>query len=430
MREPLANLGAKAFARIARSRGHLTNSAKLAGGYCAQVLLQMVYFLILTRMLGPDRFGQFAAALAAINLVSPLAGLGFSEVALVRVSQDKKSTLMWAANATLVTAVMGCIAAIGLAFAAALLAGNGWLDWYVVLGLAISELVLVRCCLVVGRIHQARGEITRCSAIHVAVAAMKALIALSLFLSGQESLLLLVILLDVCFSPLLLLLVIKLNGRIPLNAFSWADLMTELRLAVSFGTSVVCKAVYTDLDKLFLARWTTPYVVGTYAAGYKMLSLSFMPIRAVLEATFPRQIQLATQTQSACLWFTSKVLLLNTAIASTIAAGFFIFAPWVTLVLGEDFEESVGVLRIGFLLPVLQAFHYTLGNYLTAIGHQTVRTVVQMFVLLVYVIAGVIFIPLYSWQGAIWTSLSCELLLGSLFAVSCFVFFLKDQNAK
>lgn len=416
---PLGRVTRRTVATIRQSRTHAVASATLAGGYGAKLALQLAYFLILTRMLGPEQFGRFAAALAAINLVAPLAGLGFGEVALVRVSQDCAKTGLWASTALAITASFGALLAICLAVVSAALASPRWLDWQLMLGLAISELVLVRCCLVIARIHQARREILRTSTINVAIAFVKASIAFGLLMLNHKSLLALVLLLDICLTPLLIAFLVSLWRRAPRSSFSLAQVRSELRLAFSFAGSVICKGAYTDLDKLFLARFTTAYTVGTYAAGYKVLALAFMPIRAVLEATFPRQIQLADSDPRGSVRFTGKLLASNLAMASVIAALIYLLAPLATRLLGEEFQDSIGVLRLGFLLPVLQALHYTFGNYLTAIGRQSFRTLMQLIVLGVYVAAGLILIPLYSWRGAIWTSIGCETLLAVLFAVGC-----------
>jgi O-antigen/teichoic acid export membrane protein len=400
----------------------------LAGGYGLQLAFQMVYFLILTRMLGPELFGRFAAALAAINLVSPLAGIGFGEVALVRVSQDPEKTGVWAATALAVTGTLGAMLAICLAVMSGVLASDRWLDWHLMLGLAISELVLVRCCLVIARVHQARRETLRTSTIYVAVAAVKALIALSLLMLDHKSLLALVLLLDLCLAPLLFAFFSSLRRRVPWSSISMTHLRRDARLAFSFAGGITCKAASADLDKLFLARWSSSYTVGTYAAGYKMLALSFMPIRAILEATFPRQLQLANRDPEQCIRFAGSLLVVNLAIASVISSGIYLLAPLVTYLLGEEFRDSIDILRLGFLLPVLQALHYTFGTYLTAIGHQSFRTLMQLLALGAYIVAGLILIPLYSWRGAIWTSLGCETLLVVLVAFGCLALARRGRN--
>ncbi|TWU39198.1 lipopolysaccharide biosynthesis protein [Novipirellula artificiosorum] len=428
-RTSVFHVGRDHFVRkLQQSRGHLTASATLAFGYVAQLAFQMGYFLILTRMLGAERFGQFAAALAAINVISPIAGIGYAEVALVRVSQDRDSTGLWASNALAVTTGMGIGLAVCLASVSGMLDASRWLDWYLMFGLAISELVLVRCCMVIARVHQARREIGRTSLINISIAATKALIALCLFLTGHTSLVTLIILLDLCLSLLLICYFRSLSRRSSNAPISYARLKSDFQLACSFATGVFCKAVYTDMDKLFLARWSTASVVGTYAAGYKILSLSFTPIRAILEATFPRQIELAECSRGDCARFTRSILLINLVLAAGLAGLIYMFAPWATLLFGDDFQGSVAVLRIGFLLPVVQAVHYTLGNFLTATNHQSFRTIMQIVVLVVYIVVGLIVIPLYSWHGAIWTSLGCETLLAMLLATGCLLFSLRARD--
>lgn len=205
-------------------------------------------------------------------------------------------------------------------------------------------------------------------------------------------------------------------------------LRTNSGLALSFTSGVFSKAVYTDMDKLFLAKWSIPEVVGMYAAGYKVLSLAFLPIRAILEATFPRQVEHAAISGRSCALFSTSLLAANVALASLLSVVIYTMAPWAPLFLGSDFTDSVAILRMGCILPVLQAAHYTMGNYLTAIGRQTIRSNTQIVIVVVYLLVAFILIPRYSWHGAIWTSLFCEGLLVFLFGIACLRFDRKTQN--
>ena len=405
--------------RLSGSRGHASASATLAFGYIAQLGFQTGYFLILTRLLGVDTFGRFAAALAAINLISPLAGIGYGEVALVRVSEETRNGGLWAIHATLVTVIMGTVVTIGLALASMVIPEERWLSWPVILGLSLSELVLVRGCHVISRVHQACGRVGRTSVINVSVSAIKFSVALTLLLAGRSSIGSLVLALDVLIAAAFAGFVVQCLRETGTTAIRIRLLVENFGLALSFAAGVVSKAVYTDLDKLFLAKWTNSVVVGTYAAGYKIISLSFMPMRAILEATFPRQVQLAKRDASGCKRFTYSVMLVNIGLGACIALALFVTAPLLVYVLGDEFADSVDVLRWGFLLPVFQAVHYTLGNHLTAIGQQHARMALQVILLVIYVVAGIIVIPIYSWKGAIGTSLGCEFLLGMMFMIAC-----------
>ncbi|TWU48110.1 lipopolysaccharide biosynthesis protein [Rubripirellula reticaptiva] len=429
-RGKLSNLvatGRSAISKGSGAREHLTDSVILAIGYVAQLILQMGYFLILTRMLGAERFGQFAAALAAINLVSPFAGIGYSEVALIRVSQDREETGLWLANSVVATLALGIPLAIALALICSQTGSGNLIEWHLMLGLAICELALVRACLAIARIRQARREIKGTSAINVSVSATKAIVAMLLWMSGNDSLLMLVIILDICFTPVLLYFFVSLARQSSATQVSWTALRSNFKLALSFTTGVFSKAVYTDMDKLFLARWTTSEIVGTYAAGYKILSLAFLPIRAILEATFPKQVAYAAKSPSDCLKFSSRVLGVNLLIACCLSACIYLLAPWATVLLGEDFNDSVDVLRVGCVLPILQVLHYSMGNYLSAIGRQTFRATAQVTVVIAYVAVAWFLIPRYSWHGAIWTSLSCEFLLVLLLSTGCFASFFRDD---
>jgi len=407
---------------VNKSRRHLTSSMLLATGYVAQIGFQMIYFLVLIRMLGPEVFGHFAAALAAITLASPLAGLGYTEVALVRVSQRPREAGLWAVNAIVVTAIMGTLVAVGLAGGFGLQSSGNWLHWKCVLGLGLTELVLVRCCNAIARVEQASGYIFRTALNHALIAAMRAGVAGVLYGSGFRSLELLIMALMIALAPIALGFYVVLARRAGPMAFSWQRLRDEFGLAFSFSTGMASQVIYTDLDKLFLARWTTPYVVGTYTAGYKILTLAFMPIRAVLEATIARKLQLGLRQPRECIRFTIKLYGATVSLAIVIAVCLFVLAPYATLVLGAEFEDSIAILRIGFLLPVIQTTHCVLSNYLTAIGRQPYRTSAQIITLLVYVVAGWFFIRNYSWLGAIYCSLACETLLAVLFGIGCIYF--------
>jgi O-antigen/teichoic acid export membrane protein len=194
-----------------------------------------------------------------------------------------------------------------------------------------------------------------------------------------------------------------------------------MRLAFSFATDLSCQTLSTNLDKLLLAFWYSPYVVGTYSAGYRLLFISAMPIRAVVEATFPHQVKLARNDRRASRYFTANIISLNLALSFAIAGLIFVLAPLATIVLGEDFRDSVGVLRLGAIFPIAQGCNYTLGKYLTATNRQTVRTKVQIIVTATYVGVGLIVIPLHSWKGAIWMAIGSESLLAVLFGFACLV---------
>ncbi|NJL48285.1 MAG: hypothetical protein HC929_13390 [Leptolyngbyaceae cyanobacterium SM2_5_2] len=86
-----------------------------------------------------------------------------------------------------------------------------------------------------------------------------------------------------------------------------------------------------------------------------------------------------------------------------------LFAPFVAPLLGEDFAESAQVLI--WLSPILliAGLQYLAADSLTGAGFQRSRSFVQVAAAAVNVGLNLYWIPRYSWQGAIWATLTSEL---------------------
>ncbi|MGL6341702.1 MAG: lipopolysaccharide biosynthesis protein [Waterburya sp.] len=86
------------------------------------------------------------------------------------------------------------------------------------------------------------------------------------------------------------------------------------------------------------------------------------------------------------------------AIASVIC--FWILAPFIPAILGEDYHDAVEALLWLSPLPALACFHFLAADILTGSGNQKSRSIVQVGSALVNVVLNIILIPLFSWKGA------------------------------
>ena len=107
----------------------------------------------------------------------------------------------------------------------------------------------------------------------------------------------------------------------------------------------------------------------------------------------------------------------------------YLLAPYATIVLGTDFQASVSVLQLGCVLPIIQSVHVIAGNYLTAIGRQSTKTLIQFSTLLLYTALGVLIIPFYSWPGAIFCALASESFLAIAIGCCCFYYTKIERKA-
>ncbi len=94
-------------------------TATLFGGNLAMLGLQTLQFVLLARWLGVASFGQVAAANALIAIAIPLAGLGYGNLLLLRVSRDRSAAraewgMRWSRSSGMGALLVGVAALAGV----------------------------------------------------------------------------------------------------------------------------------------------------------------------------------------------------------------------------------------------------------------------------------------------------------------------------
>src|SRR4051812_16040413 len=138
-------------------------TATLFGGNLAMLGLQTLQFVLLARWLGVASFGQVAAANALIAIAIPLAGLGYGNLVLLRVSRDRAAARAEWGNALIAVVGMGAL----LAGVAALVAWGVFTApdaIALVVTMAVGELIFVRSVVLLGQLYQARDRVEVTSA--------------------------------------------------------------------------------------------------------------------------------------------------------------------------------------------------------------------------------------------------------------------------
>jgi O-antigen/teichoic acid export membrane protein len=190
----------------------------------------------------------------------------------------------------------------------------------------------------------------------------------------------------------------------------WADRTDALHFSLGIGA----KALYTDLDKVVLARSAVAGELGAYTAAYRLVAMSFLPVRSLLDASasqfYRRGAESLTQAYAFALRLLKVALPYGVAVALLILA----CADLVPFVLGSSFESAVPMLRALALLPLIQSVHYSFSDALTAAGMQRLRTRLQWVVAAIYTLSALLVVPRLGWAGCVGVCLGCELLLAVL----------------
>ena len=88
-----------------------------------------------------------------------------------------------------------------------------------------------------------------------------------------------------------------------------------------------------------------------------------------------------------------------------------VFAPIIPLILGSEYSDSATALV--WLSPTIffKTMHLFAADTLTGADLQSVRSGSQVALAIINALLNFWLIPLYSWHGAIWSTLASEFLL-------------------
>jgi O-antigen/teichoic acid export membrane protein len=190
-----------------------------------------------------------------------------------------------------------------------------------------------------------------------------------------------------------------------------ARVTSELREGFYFSVSHSAASIYNDIDKTMLARLYTLEAAGLYAAAYRLIDVSFTPVRSLLFASFARFFQHGTAGLRGSFSFAKRLIPLAGAYGLFIGVALYLTAPLLPYLLGDEYQSAVEAVRWLALLPFLRAMHYFVADALTGAGFQGLRTGVQVIVGLFNVLINLVLIPTYSWRGAAWATIASDTLL-------------------
>lgn len=399
--------------RLADLRHNLLarNTLWMMAGHGLRLIVQATYFVLIARTLGAEGLGAFMGVVAMVNIASPFAGLGIGNLLIKNVSRDASLFSCCWGNALLVTLV-----------SAAVLFGLVMTFWYFVLAVsvpgslvlvvAVSDLIFGRLVDVSGQAYMAFQKLNRTAQFQVLLSSLRftaALLFLVLSPGHRPVDWSVFYLVGTAVSALVAVALVSRELGRPKLALE--RIRPEMKEGFYFATALSAQGIYNDIDKTMLVRLATLEATGIYAAAYRLIDVSFLPVRSLLWAAYARFFQHGMAGLQGTLGFAKRLLPMAGGYGLAVGVGLFLVAPLVPLVLGKDYTETVEALRWLALLPFLKAVHDFAADALTGAGFQGPRSCVQVLVAVTNVGLNFWLIPLYSWRGAAWASLLSDGLL-------------------
>lgn len=386
------------------------NFAWMLSGQMARSAVQGGCFVLVARALGVQGYGAFLGVMALMAILSPYVGWGAGYLLIQHASRDRAAFREWWGYAVQMTVLSG----VGLMAAAAAVS-------YVVLPrsvplalvllVAAAELVCQRLVDMGAQAFQAFHRLGRTAQLQVAPNLLRLFAAGAMLLAAPGSPMVWGVLYFASTVAAAAVSVVLVSAELGRPLFRRPFRVRQPRNGFYFAVTLSAQGIYNDIDKTMLVRLAGLAAAGVYGAAYRLVDVSFVPVKSLLYAAFARFFEHGKNGIGGTVAFARRLLPMAVAYAGLAGVALYLCAPLLPLVLGSDFAGVVPVVRWLAALPLLRALHYFAADALTGADRQGLRSGVQAVVGAANVGLNLLLIPQYSWRGAAVASLLSDGLL-------------------
>ncbi|NJK54804.1 MAG: oligosaccharide flippase family protein [Pleurocapsa sp. SU_5_0] len=392
------------------------------------IVMQAAYFIIIARLLGKENYGSFVAITAVANLVFPFVPMGSEHLLVKNVSTNRATFSTNWGNGLVLSIVNGTLFTL-LLFLLSPVLFPGNIPWVAILLILVADLICLALLDLGSKSLLASNMVNKTAQLEVLGTCSKLLAALSLLVFFPNPSVniwsYLYCASSVVMTVVTILLITKMLG-LPRPVFS--ELKSNLVQGFYFSISTSANNINANLDKSMLSKISGVGATGIYASAYRFIDVGNTPLLALFGATYTRFFQHGASGVRGSLNFGKRLLPLLTFYAIATIVGFWLLAPFIPLILGEDYRDAIEALLWLSPLPAIAAFQYLAADTLTGSGHQKSRSIIQVGAALVNVVLNIILIPLFSWKGA-----ACATIISDSLRLVCLwliVFILYRRESK
>jgi O-antigen/teichoic acid export membrane protein len=393
------------------------NTLWFLGGNGVRLLLQAAYFVLIARALGVAQYGAFVGALAMMALVAPFSSWGTGFILMKNVARDRRKFAHYWGAAFCLTVTAGVILVPVVTMVSRILWGKS-LPVMVLVLVGISDVIFVRILELSAQVFTAVELLRKNSELYIVLSILRALAALGFTMlvpARNAASWAFLYMLSAFVASVYSVIVVLRSFGVP----QWNSRLSypEFKEGFYFAVAQVSQTIYNDIDKTMLVRFSSLEATGIYGAAYRIVDVSFAPVSALVYAAFPRLLRHGDNGLSGAMQYAKKLISFSAVYGFACGGILYACAPFLSALLGKDFESAVVALRWLSPLVFIKSIHYFLADSLTSSGFQGPRTSIQLGIVAVNIFLNCWLIPAYSWRGAAWASLASDgLLLVSLYS--------------
>jgi O-antigen/teichoic acid export membrane protein len=376
-------------------------SAAITGAFLVYFLSAVAQILIV-RELGKLLYGEYVTLSATLGLMASALGFGFDVWVLNEGGRDPANL---ARNISLVLRVKLVIALVML-----LLVSIAWSNHIVEAPGFVVGVVGIICDSFASTSYSALRALRRNGQVAVlqVLAPLALVAALWLMPAASPSILLLYAVQTACSALLALVSlgrVWKLAGSLLGHAF---DLGYLVRGAWLFVAADVLSNIYSQSSIVILGRAVGPAEVGLFKPALNVIGFTFLVPSLVFLVGLP-------QLNAAGLSRRQYLSLVRVMAAGALLYGLAVWAGLaffgqliIRMLFGAEYDAALPLVRLMSLVPLFKAGSFVCVAILLSLNRPLLRVSIQAVITVASLVAGVLLIPVYGLQGAVWLYTAIE----------------------
>ncbi|MGI9621476.1 MAG: lipopolysaccharide biosynthesis protein [Acidimicrobiales bacterium] len=375
------------------------------------ILIITASFLMLGRQLGPAGYGEYVGLFAIITPVSAIGSA--AALATLQACFQEGRPVDFVVGAFLKLVVLGGIlATLIVAFVAPLILDD--LTMLAIVTIALSELVMVPAVRVMA------------GSIRVAAGVPAEVRSQMVMLFGRFSVLVILFATDTLTVERLgvgwllatsvvavFLLVIHLP-KFGIHVRRASTSFKDLKTVVQLGAPIYVSDFQTNGDKLVLNGAGLQAEAGLYGAAWRIANMTLTPLRAMNIAVFHRFLTPDDDERGAHVRRSKKFTFWSILVIVPIAAVVFVAAPLLVYIVGEEFSESVTMLRWLMLWVPIRAISLAPLSGLLGLNRLGTRLWILVGSASISMVLYIALIPDMGWEGAVIGTIVSEICLAVL----------------
>jgi O-antigen/teichoic acid export membrane protein len=314
-------------------------------GYAGVVALSLIPVVLLTRYLGPERFGRYTTVISLVTVVATVTDAGMSSLATREYAMlegvEREARMRDLLGLRMALTVLGLVAAVLFAVIAGY--SEGLLAGTVIASVATIALVLQHTLSVPLAAELRLGAIAALDLARQALTVI-AMVVLVLAGAGVFPLLAVTLLVYTVLVPVTARLVRGgISMRLELRPRAW---MSLLRLTVSFSLATAVGAVYVYTAQILTSVVASQHQSGLFASAFRVFIVSATVPGLLVGGALPLLARSARDDRDRLAYALQRIfevsLILGVASALGVVAG----APFIlSVIAGPQYAAAAGSLR-------------------------------------------------------------------------------------